>query len=203
MSDELTEAQLKELAISEEEEAGLASKYKAPAEKSIAELQNLDADDEALKRYKESLLGNADGASTGDARRVVVKRIELHSEELKKPLEMDLTLSPEELKKQSFKIKEGAEYRVVFFFNVNNEIVSGLRYSQVVKRKGIAVDKVDVMVGSYAPKAEMYSYKTDAEEAPSGMIARGNYKVKSKFVDDDKKEHAVWEWNFEIAKKWE
>ena len=103
MSDELTEAQLKELAISEEEEAGLASKYKAPAEKSIAELQNLDADDEALKRYKESLLGNADGASTGDARRVVVKRIELHSEELKKPLEMDLTLSPEELKKQSFK----------------------------------------------------------------------------------------------------
>ena len=86
---------------------------------------------------------------------------------------------------------------------MNNEIVSGLRYSQVVKRKGIAVDKVDVMVGSYAPKAEMYSYKTDTEEAPSGMIARGNYKVKSKFVDDDKKEHAVWEWNFEIAKKWE
>jgi len=201
MAEELTEEQLKQLAINEEEEP--QSKYKAPAEKSIAELQGLDADDEALQRYKESLLGNVAGAPTGDARRVAVKKIEIHSPDLKAPLCLDLTVAPEELKKQSFKIKEGSEYYVMFFFNVNNEIVSGLRYNQVVKRKGIAIDKADVMVGSYAPKAEMYTYKTDVEEAPSGMIARGNYKVKSKFVDDDKKEHAVWEWQFEIAKKWD
>ena len=72
---------------------------------------------------------------------------------------MDLTLSPEKLKENSFKIKEGAEYHIVFFFKVNNEIVSGLRFNQVVKRKGIAVDKTDVMVGSYAPKNEDYTYK--------------------------------------------
>lgn len=200
MADDLTEEQLKNLAINEDEEA--TSKYKAPAEKSIAELAALDADDEALNRYKESLLGDASGSS-GDARRVVVSKIELHSPELAAPLSMDITLAPEELKKQSFKIKEGSEYSVQFFFKVNNEIVSGLRYNQVVKRKGIAIDKTDVMVGSYAPKSEDYTYKTDAEEAPAGMIARGHYKVKSKFIDDDKKEHAVWEWQFEIAKKWE
>ena len=57
MADELSEEQLKQLAIDESEEQGGNSKYKAPAEKSIAELQKLDADDEALRRYKESLLG--------------------------------------------------------------------------------------------------------------------------------------------------
>jgi len=199
MAEELTEEQLKKLAIDEEE--GNESKYKAPAEKTIEELQNLDAGDEALRRYKESLLGNV--ATSGDGRRVVVKKIELHSPDLKTPLSLDLTLSPEELKNQSFKIKEGSEYNLVFFFQVNNEIVSGLRFNQVVKRKGIAIDKTDVMVGSYAPKAEDYSYKTDTEEAPSGIIARGHYNVKSKFIDDDKIEHAVWEWQFTISKKWE
>lgn len=201
MTEELTEEQLKNLAINEDDEA--TSKYKAPAEKSIAELQNLDADDEALQRYKESLLGAVSGGQTGDARRVVVRKIELHSPELSAPLELDLTVGPDELKKQSFKIKEGADYHLTFFFKVNNEIVSGLRFNQVVKRKGIAVDKIDVMVGSYAPKADDYTYKTDLDEAPSGMLARGTYKVKSKFIDDDKKEHAVWEWQFEITKKWD
>ena len=34
------------------------------------------------------------------------------------------------------------------------------------------------------------------------MLARGHYKVKSKFTDDDKEEHAQWEWNIDIAKSW-
>ena len=55
MADEVSEEQLKQLAIDEKDDE--SSKYKAPAEKSIAELQQLDADDEALRRYKESLLG--------------------------------------------------------------------------------------------------------------------------------------------------
>ena len=69
-------------------------------------------------------------SGTGDSRRVVVSQIELHSPDLPAPLSLDLTQSPEELKKQSFKIKEGSEYHLVFFFNVNNEIVSGLRFNQ-------------------------------------------------------------------------
>ena len=70
------------------------------------------------------------GTGTGDSRRVVVSKIELHSPDLKNPLSLDLTQAAEELKKQSFKIKEGSEYHLVFFFNVNNEIVSGLRFNQ-------------------------------------------------------------------------
>lgn len=50
------------------------------------------------------------------------------------------------------------------------------------------------MLGSYGPKAESQSALTPLEEAPSGMLARGHYTVKSKFVDDDNNVHLEWEW---------
>lgn len=58
------------------------------------------------------------------------------------------------------------------------------------------------MVGSFAPKTEIQSYTTAAEDAPSGMMARGSYTVHSLFTDDDKNEHLKWEWTFEIKKDW-
>ena len=63
--------------------------------------------------------------------------------------------------------KEGAEYTIGIEFKVNNEIVSGLRYNQVVTRKGIKVDKMNLMVGSYAPRADDYTFTTELDEAPS------------------------------------
>merc|ERR1712227_781987 len=166
---------------------GESTNYKAPAKKTIDELNQLDAEDESLRKYKEALLGGTGGAGGGDGPRVVVKKIELR---------------PDELKKQSFTIKEGAEYQLHFFFKVNNEILSGLRYSMVVKRKGVTVEKNTIMIGSFAPAENDVSFKTEAETAPSGMLARGHYKVKSKFIDDDKEEHACWEWAIDIAKDW-
>ena len=34
------------------------------------------------------------------------------------------------------------------------------------------------------------------------MLARGQYSVKSAFVDDDKVTHMEFEWKFEIGKSW-
>jgi len=200
MSDEISEKELADLKIDENEEE--STNYKAPAKKTIDELNQLDAEDESLRKYKEALLGGTGGAGGGDGPRVVVKKIELRSDDLKEPLTLDLTLPPDELKKQSFTIKEGAEYQLHFFFKVNNEILSGLRYSMVVKRKGVTVEKNTIMIGSFAPSENDVSFKTEAETAPSGMLARGHYKVKSKFIDDDKEEHACWEWAIDIAKDW-
>ena len=59
------------------------------------------------------------------------------------------------------------------------------------------------MVGSYGPKTEEYTYTTPSEEAPSGLLKRGNYNVKSKFTDDDKFIYAEWEWAFHIKKEWD
>ena len=66
-----------------------------------------------------------------------------------------------------------------------------------------AVDKNSLMVGSYGPKTEPHEYQTPIEDAPSGMMARGVYTVKSKFTDDDKNIYKEWEWSLKIAKEWE
>lgn len=59
------------------------------------------------------------------------------------------------------------------------------------------------MVGSYGPKPEAHEFLTPAEEAPKGMIARGSYTAKSKFIDDDKHSYLEWEWRFDIKKDWD
>jgi len=59
------------------------------------------------------------------------------------------------------------------------------------------------MVGSYGPKTEPHVFTTPVEDAPSGMMSRGHYTVKSKFTDDDKNIYLEWEWAFDIKKEWE
>ena len=51
MSDEITEKELADLKIEENDEE--SSNYKAPAKKTIDELNQLDAGDESLRKYKE------------------------------------------------------------------------------------------------------------------------------------------------------
>ena len=64
------------------------------------------------------------------------------------------------------------------------------------------VDKNKYMVGSYGPKSEVQSFTSPSDEAPSGMIARGTYTVKSEFLDDDKNIYLSWEWSLKVAKDW-
>ena len=59
------------------------------------------------------------------------------------------------------------------------------------------------MVGSYGPKPDPQEYLTPFDEAPKGMLARGHYTSKSKFIDDDKNCYLEWEWGFDIKKDWE
>lgn len=108
----------------------------------------------------------------------------------------------EEIKKKTFVIKEGIHYRIRIDFIVQREIVTGLKYQQKIYRHSIQVEKINQMVGSYAPKTELQSYTTPVEEMPSGMLARGTYNVKSLFTDDDGHEHLKWDWNFELKKDW-
>lgn len=88
---------------------------------------------------------------------------------------------------------------------MNHSIITGVRYIQVVKRSGVkgpfnlytpllvssyvvTVDKLEQMLGSYAPHkdGEPYTKNFDPEESPSGMLARtGTYIVKSRVIDDD------------------
>ena len=65
------------------------------------------------------------------------------------------------------------------------------------------MDSDSSMVGSYGPRKEIYSFTTAPDDAPSGLLLRGVYNMKSLFTDDDKNEHLKWEWNIEIKKDWD
>ncbi|KAF8936466.1 hypothetical protein BGZ47_009480 [Haplosporangium gracile] len=199
--------------------------YKVGQKKSLNDYQNLDADDEALRRWKESLGVASTGVSKlDDPHNVIVLQLAL--EVAGRPdVILDLTKSEEELKKHSFTIKEGIEYRLKVLFKVQHEVVSGLKYMHIIKRHGVRgkFDKAEEMIGSYAAKPDVIEKKASswatllflkyscksyfnsafvAEEAPSGMLARGHYEVKSKFIDDDKTVHKEWAWSFDIKKDW-
>jgi len=189
-----------------EQEVEDGSTYKPPPEKSLQEILEADKEDESLRKYKETLLGMATAETIildhSDPRKVIVRQLVLVVDG-RPDVTLDLTGDLSTLKKQVFIIKEGIQYRIRINFNVQREIVTGLKYVQKVYRKGIQVDKIQHMVGSYAPKKELHSCITPLEDAPSGLMARGLYTVKSLFTDDDKHEHLKWEWAFEIKKDWD
>ncbi|KAJ9143911.1 E set domain-containing protein [Coniochaeta hoffmannii] len=175
---------------------------------SLAEYQQMDANDESLQRYKESLGlgGGKDLSDPSDPRTCIIKSLSLESPG-RAPITIDLSQPGSEatLKDKPFTIKEGAKFTMVVTFKVQHEIISGLSYVQVVKRKGIRVSKDSEMLGSYGPntdKQPIYTKRFHEEEAPSGMLARGHYQALSSFVDDDKKVHLKFEWSFDIAKDW-
>ncbi|KAJ7422738.1 rho GDP-dissociation inhibitor 1 [Pitangus sulphuratus] len=198
---EPTAEQLAQIAAENEEDEHSVN-YKPPAQKSIQEIQELDKDDESLRKYKEALLGAVTVSADPNAPNVVVTKLTLVCATAPGPLELDLTGDLESYKKQAFVLKEGVEYRIKISFRVNREIVSGLKYIQHTFRKGVKIDKTEYMVGSYGPRAEEYEFLTPMEEAPKGMLARGSYNIKSKFTDDDKTDHLSWEWNLTIKKDW-
>ncbi|KAL7275656.1 rho GDP dissociation inhibitor [Rhizina undulata] len=188
--------------------------YKVGEKKTIDEYAKLDAEDESLIRWKQSLGIPVEGAATSgsigepdDTRKVVILELALiiagRSDVI---INLDNPEALKELQKHPFTIKEGSEYRMRVKFRVQHEVISGLRYLQLVKRKGIKVDKSDEMMGSYPPntKKSPFYEKTFAEEdAPAGMLYRGHYDVLSRFMDDDQNIHLEYNWSLEIKKSWD
>jgi len=174
--------------------------YVAPAKKTVEEINNLDADDEALVRYKQTLLGGAAGINSGGLEVKILKMTFMS--EGRDSIDLDLTGDLTNLKEQCITIKEGCEYKLKFQFTVGNQIVSGLRFQQNISRKGLPVSKLNLMLGSFGPREEPHEITTPDDEAPKGMIARGKYHAVCKIIDDDKTVHLGWEWTFKIEKDW-
>lgn len=179
----------------------------AGEQKTLEEYTKLDANDESLNKWKASLgISAAGGAIVHDASNPSKVLIESISLQVEGRPDVKVTLSApgavQKLANEPFVVKEGVRYAMVLQFRVQRQVVSGLRYLQVVKRKGIRVDKFEQMVGSFTPSKDIYTKKLDEEEAPSGMLARGEYRARSRFVDDDKFVHLDFEWGIIIAKEW-
>lgn len=191
------------------DEENSQDRYKVSAKKTVDEYKTLDAEDESLAKWKESLGLGADVLPlefAGDKRKVVIKNIQLLINTERDPITFDLTNEKtiKELSSKRYKIKENSIYKLKITFKVQHEIITGLRYVQYIKKAGIAVDKIDDHLGSYAPNTKSkptYEVELPESEAPSGFLARGNYSAVSKFIDDDKTNHLTLNWGVEIVKK--
>ncbi|KAF3311364.1 hypothetical protein TWF173_008501 [Orbilia oligospora] len=163
------------MADKDELAAGETEGYKVGEKKTIDEYKNLDAEDESLNKWKASLgLGAAIG-DPNDPRTVVIEKLSLKVEG-RPDIEVDFTKTElSALKSTPFVVKEKAEYRIYIQFRVQHDVISGLKYVQVVKRKGIQVDKTEEMLGSYGPnneKTPFYSKTLPIEVAPDGLLGR-------------------------------
>ncbi|KAJ4704031.1 Rho GDP-dissociation inhibitor 1 [Melia azedarach] len=191
------------ICATEDEEDDEERKIELGPQYTLKEQFEKDKDDESLRRWKEQLLGSVDIESVGESLEPDVKIVSLA---IKSPGRPDILLSvPENGKPKGswFTLKEGSSYSLQFTFQVSNNIVSGLKYTNVVWRTGVKVDSTKVMLGTFSPQAEPYTYEIPEDTTPSGFLARGSYSARSKFVDDDNKCYLEINYTFDIRKEWQ
>lgn len=162
-----------------------------------------DKEDESLRRWKQQLLGSIghleeieDGVDT----EVKVLGLSILSPG-RQDMEINLPSSCS-YKNHLFTLKEGSLYSLKFAFSVHRNIVSGLTYVHTVWKNGIRVDNSRVMLGTFAPQREPHVVLMEEETTPSGILARGSYSAKTKFIDDDGRCHFEIEHTFDIRKDW-
>ncbi|XP_067859823.1 rho GDP-dissociation inhibitor 3 isoform X3 [Heptranchias perlo] len=92
------------------------SNYKAPAQKSLKEIQEMDNNDESLNKYKQALLGSVPKDIDPNTPNIQVTKLTLVCAAAPEPIFMDLTGDLVALKKKTFVLKEGVEYRLKINF---------------------------------------------------------------------------------------
>ncbi|KAJ4893136.1 Rho GDP-dissociation inhibitor 1 [Raphanus sativus] len=185
-----------------EEEEDDDSKLQLGPQYTIKEHLEKDKDDESLRKWKEQLLGSVDVTNIGETLDPEVKIISLA---ILSPGRPDIVLMVPENgnpKGMWFTLKEGSKYNLKFTFHVNNNIVSGLRYTNTVWKTGVKVDRGKEMLGTFSPQSEPYNHVMPEETTPSGMFARGSYSARTKFLDDDNKCYLEINYSFDIRKEW-
>ncbi|GMN36476.1 hypothetical protein TIFTF001_006047 [Ficus carica] len=187
----------------EDDEDDEAKKIELGPQFTLKEQLEKDKDDESLRRWKEQLLGSVDMNSVGETLEPEVKILSLA---IKSPGRPDIVLTIPENgnpKGSWFTLKEGSRYSLLFTFQVSNNIVSGLKYTNTVWKTGVKVDNTKEMLGTFSPQSEPYSFEMPEDTTPSGIFARGSYSARSKFIDDDKKCYLEINYTFDIRKDWQ
>ncbi|XP_070033099.1 rho GDP-dissociation inhibitor 1-like [Nicotiana tomentosiformis] len=156
-----------------------------------------------ISTIKEQLLGSVDINAVGESLDPEVKILSL---EIKSPGRSDIVLPiPADGNPKSpwFVLKEGSKYSLKFTFQVSNNIVTGLKYTNTVWKTGIKVDSTKQMIGAFSPQLEPYTHEMPEDTTPSGIFARGSYSARTKFLDDDNKCYLEINYTFEIKKDWQ
>ncbi|XP_075487556.1 rho GDP-dissociation inhibitor 1-like [Primulina tabacum] len=189
-------------ATEDEDEEDTETKIQLGPQCTLKELSEKDKDDESLRRWKEQLLGSVD---VNSVRETLDPEVKILSLAIKSPARDDIFLPIPEAgnpKGPWFTLKGGSRYRLKFTFQVNNNIVSGLKYKNTVWKTGLKVDSTKEMIGTFSPQAEPYTHEMPEETTPSGIFARGSYSAKTQFLDDDNRCYLELNYIFEIKRDW-
>jgi len=180
--------------------------YKVAQRVSVHELMNKDQNDPSLQKYKQNLLGDPKDIiiDANDNRTVFMDKFILLVEG-EEPLELDTSkMQDDKHPSEAFKLVEGCKYQLKIVFRVQKDIVLGFKKKDIIKKGLIKVVKesdAPEMIGSFKPNnKEVHEFTFPEQTAPTGFIARGKYVATTKFVDDDKKEHLILHYSFEIIK---
>ncbi|XP_022973859.1 rho GDP-dissociation inhibitor 1-like [Cucurbita maxima] len=190
------------ICATEEDDDEEGRKIELGPQYTLKELNEKDKDDESLRRWKEQLLGDVDFEAVGETLEPDVKIVSLAIKSAERP---DIVLPVPESgnpKGLWFTLKEGSRYSLLFTFQVSNNIVSGLKYTNTVWKTGVKVDSTKEMIGTFSPQPEPYYHEMQEETTPSGIFARGSYSARSRFVDDDNKCYLEINYTFDIRKDW-
>eukprot|EP00736_Rhodelphis_marinus_P005258 Rmarinus@m.7831 len=163
--------------------------------------------DPAMIAYLKSLGIDPDyEAPKDDLRRVVISEFHIAFEDHESAV---MKFSTDEdiknAKKQVIVMKEGCKFKTHVVFRVQHTVVAGLRIENNISKLGKTVAKDCEMLGSYPPSNEFKGIdvpRNSWNDAPSGMMARGEYKCHMKFMDDDGACHLDFEYILKIAKDW-
>eukprot|EP01097_Dermamoeba_algensis_P001240 TRINITY_DN1470_c0_g1_i1.p1 TRINITY_DN1470_c0_g1~~TRINITY_DN1470_c0_g1_i1.p1 ORF type:complete len:192 (+),score=41.63 TRINITY_DN1470_c0_g1_i1:49-624(+) len=179
----------------------------APApEVNLQDTFKKEANDPSMQAYLRSLGIDPNYVPPkDDPRRVVISELAIvFKDHNPTVLKFETEDDVKNAKKHPLVIKEGCSYKMRVSFRVQHNVVLGLQIKNAIYSKVGAKLASDVeMLGTYPPKNEFQAVsipKNDWNEAPSGMLARGEYKGKMKFVDDDEKTHMEFEYVMKIAK---
>eukprot|EP00124_Ichthyophonus_hoferi_P004088 Ihof_evm4s410 gene=Ihof_evmTU4s410 len=123
-------------------------------------------------------------APANDPRRVVIHKLEiLFSDHESAVLKVETEEDVRRAKETPLIIKEGSKYKIRIHFRVQHQVVAGLKIQSTVSKMGKKLQSETEMLGSYPPKNEFASLDIgggEFVEAPTGMLARGEYKAHMK-----------------------
>lgn len=169
----------------------------------------MDAEDESLRKYKESLLGAAahgDLGNTNDPRRLIVEefRVVFHPEDNQQDIVHNLSTLEglQKLAAEGITMREGSKFKFHITFRVQHEIIAGIKFINKVKTT-LLTDKEELVIGSYPPASEPHRFefpRYEYSEAPKGLMMRGKYRVSNQFVDSDKIQHLEFDYELNIVK---
>eukprot|EP01106_Pelomyxa_sp_JSP_P001785 TRINITY_DN1272_c0_g1_i3.p2 TRINITY_DN1272_c0_g1~~TRINITY_DN1272_c0_g1_i3.p2 ORF type:complete len:184 (-),score=65.23 TRINITY_DN1272_c0_g1_i3:122-673(-) len=179
----------------------------APPEVNLSQQYEKEKNDPAMIKYLQSLgIDPSYVPPKNDPRRVVISEFAIIFKE-HPPVVLKFATQEDVLRAAStpIVIKEGTEFKIKVTFRVQHNVVLGLKILNQVSKLSTTIANDEEMLGTYPPKNDFQALeipRLDWNEAPSGLIARGEYKSHMRFVDDDKKCHLEFTYILKIAKEW-